>query len=380
MERGKRQVNYVFKKREKKFADFYEDDFTGKSLEGIITSVSSNSEIFVPCFSQCPGGTLETLYGVDQDSAFLDSLSPESMVSMAKTKTGSKRLQQCIAKSRPEEIEKIVSAVAPSMGELMTDLYGNYMCQTLVQSCSSSQRLALLSGMRTTIIKIASNSRGTHALQNLISLSNLAEEENIYQQCFSGRVLELSRDPNASHVIQRLLMTLKNKYFIIKEILGHVKELAMDKLGLCVIKKCVRDPQIFNEILEHCLVLMQDPYGNYAVQSVLETWKEECAFEFISSIQNKTAQLCIQKYASNVMEKAMKIENVRLAIVRELINEGKLDLLLGSQYGCYVMRTAALESDRRAREELAQAISLIAPKLFNAKLQTQWDEIMANLR
>lgn len=380
MERGKKQANYTFKKREKKPTDFYEDDFTGKSLEGINTSVSSHSDIYMPCYSQCIGGSIENLYGLDQDSLFLDSLSSENIVFMAKTKAGSKRLQQCIAKSRPEEIEKIVSSVAPNMGELMVDLYGNYMCQTLVQSCSSCQRLALLSGMRGSVINIARNSRGTHALQNLISIANLAEEEAIYQQCFSGHILALSKDPNASHVIQRLLMTVKNKYFVIKEILGRVKELAMDKLGLCVIKKCVKDPQIFNEILEHCLVLMQDPYGNYAVQNVLETWKEECAFEFISSIQGKTAQLCIQKYASNVMEKAMKIENIRQAIIRELINEAKLDLLLGSQYGCYVIRTAAIESDRNARLEMAEAISLVAPKLHNAKLQSQWDEIMSNLR
>ncbi|OMJ81818.1 hypothetical protein SteCoe_17640 [Stentor coeruleus] len=380
MDRFRKQANYTIKKRENKPNEFYEDDFTGKSLEGITTSVSSHSEIYTPCYSQCIGGSIENLYGPDQDSMFLDSLSSENIAAMAKTKTGSKRLQQCIAKSRPEEIEKIVTSVAPYMGDLMIDLYGNYMCQTLVQSCSSSQRLALLSGMKNSIIRIACNSRGTHALQNLISIANLPDEENIYQQCFQGHIFELSKDPNSSHVIQRLLMTVKNKYFIIKEILGRVKDLAMDKLGLCVIKKCIKDPQIFNEILEHCLVLMQDPYGNYAVQNVLETWKEECAFEFISSIQSKTAQLCIQKYASNVMEKAMKIENIRQAIIRELINEGKLDLLLGSQYGCYVMRTAAMESDRLARVELSQAISLVAPKLHNAKLQAQWDEIMANLR
>jgi hypothetical protein len=197
---------------------------------------------------------------------------------MAKTQSGSKKLQQMISKSRPEEIEKIVETVAEFMGELMTDKYGNYMCQTLVQSCSASQRLKLLQGMRSHLIRIACDSKGTHALQNLIALSNLSEEELIYQQSFAGSVVRLCKDLNASHVVQRLLVTVKNSYFVVKEIVGHVKELAMDKHGLCVIKKCCKNPQIFNEVLENCLILMQDPYGNYAIQVILEIWREECAF------------------------------------------------------------------------------------------------------
>ena len=378
MERGKKQVGYILKKREKKQADCVEDEFIGRSFEVISTGVSSHSDTFQHCHSQYIPTISDSVY--DPDSVFFETVSQEALNLMARNKTGSKKLQQLIAKSRPEEIEKIVNAVAPHMGELMIDSYGNYMCQTLVQSCSSFQRLELLAGMKDSLIKIACNSRGTHALQNLISIANLGEEENIYQMSFQGSIVELSKEINASHVIQRLMVTVKNKHFIIKEILGHVRELSMDKLGLCVIKKCVKDPQIFNEILEHCMILMQDPYGNYAVQNVLETWKEECAFEFASSIQGKTAQLCIQKYASNVMEKAMKIENIREAIVRELISENKLDLLLGSPYGCYVLRTAASQSDRNAKEILASAISTATPKLHNSKLQAQWDEIMFNLR
>ena len=366
------------KKHGKKY-DFSESESNTKSVDGIKSTFSSHSEVFYP--SNYPQSSyIEYGNSGDLDFAYINSLSPENLNLTARTKAGSKKLQQVIARSRPEEIEKIVEAISEYMGELMIDPYGNYMCQTLVQSCSASQRLKLLTGMKTSMIMISCNPRGTHALQNLIALSNLAEEESIYKQCFEGQIVRLSKDLNSSHVIQRLLVTVRNKHFIIKEILGHVCELSMDKLGLCVIKKCTKDPQIFTEILGHNLVLMQDPYGNYAVQNVLEMWKEECAFEFVSSIQGKTAQLCIQKYASNVMEKAMTIDTIRSAIIHELINEHKLDLLLGSPYGCYVLRTAALESDRPAKDELAEAMNSQNLKLHSAKLQAQWDEIFSNLK
>lgn len=363
----------------KKYSVPSNQNFASISVDGISTAFSSNSEVFHPSIGLYQSGYIEVTGSGDLDQYSLEPLNLQNLSNFARTKTGSKKLQQVVAKSRPEEIDEIVQAVSSSMGELMVDIYGNYMCQTLVQSCSAAQRLKLLSGMKDSLIKIACDCKGTHALQNLIALANLNEEEAIYQQSFVGHIVRLSKHPNASHVIQRLLVTVKNTYFIIKELLGHVRELSMDKLGLCVIKKCTKDPQIFMEILGDCLILMQDPYGNYAVQNVLETWREECGFEFCSSIQNKAAQLCIQKYASNVLEKAMKIEIIRKAIIRELINDNKLDLLLGSPYGCYVLRTAALESDYEEKSELRNALSQIAQRLHNTKLQIQWDEIISNL-
>lgn len=376
MDPGKKFPNFYPKKYGKKHDP--EIDFSTRSVDGISTSFSSHSEVFTPY--SCQSGYIEANTSADFDFSSIDSLSPDSLSTSACTKAGSKRLQMIISRSRPEEIDKIVLALTEHIGELMVDQYGNYMCQTLMQSCSAAQRLKLLTGMKKSMVKIACNAKGTHALQILIALANLPEEENIYQECFQGQIVRLSKDLYSSHVIQRLLVTVRNRHFVIKEILGNVTELAMDKLGLCVIKKCTKDPQIFTEILGNCLVLMQDPYGNYAVQNVLETWKEECAFEFTSSIQSKTAQLCIQKYASNVMEKAMIIENIRRAILQELIRDDKLDLLLGSPYGCYVLRTAALESDRSAKSELAAALHNKTLKLHNAKLQAQWDEILTNLR
>lgn len=65
-------------------------------------------------------------------------------------------------------------------------------------------------------------------------------------------------------------MTLKNTGFIVNQLLGNVVELATDKLGLCVMKKCATNPFIINEAIENLLILIQDPYGNYLIQHMLE--------------------------------------------------------------------------------------------------------------
>ncbi len=49
-----------------------------------------------------------------------------------------------MVKGSHETVNKIIGEAIKGMGQLMTNKYGNYFCQKMVQSCSSSQRLELL--------------------------------------------------------------------------------------------------------------------------------------------------------------------------------------------------------------------------------------------
>ncbi|CAG9317960.1 unnamed protein product [Blepharisma stoltei] len=364
----------------------FPEDFIGRSWDGTnnTTRSSSRSDLIHASVSQCLSGILDEEPSLSYSEEF-DPNNPDFEFSitnvpfLCRSKSGSKRAQQFIARSRPEEIEHIVEVVSPHLGELMSDLYGNYMCQTLFQSCSARQRLTLLNGMKDDLISVSKNPRGTHSLQTVIRLASLPEEEAVYQRAFQGHIVRLSMETNASHVIQSLLSTLKNRHFIIREIVGHIRELALDKLGLCVIKKCVNDPQVFNELLGQAIVLMQDPYGNYALQHMIDTWQEECSFQIINCIKGKVVQLCIQKYSSNVMEKCLKEERMRREIINELIAGGKIQVLLGCPYGCYVLRTAALEAEPELREGLRRAITAVIPQIHQKKLKPRWDEILSYL-
>lgn len=69
------------------------------------------------------------------------------------------------------------------------------------------------------------------------------------------------------------------------------------------------------EVIENALFLMQHPFGNYVVQLIIEGWGDEVAFDLYSVIKGKVAQLCLQKFSSNVVEKAVKTELLRDLIV-----------------------------------------------------------------
>jgi Pumilio-family RNA binding repeat len=338
-------------------------------------------------FLDSPNPSQERMSTAHSDASFSgtsNTTQSEKLKDLSKfypnSKASSKKLQQLIAKSRPEELGKIIESISPIISDLMMDMYGNYMCQTLFHNCSAGQRLQLLTAMRGNLIDVAFHPRGTHALQNLIAMTSLKEEETIYREEFQGRLVEMSVDNNASHIVQRLLVTVNNRYFIIREILGRVEELSKDKLGVCVIKKCCNDPEIMNEILGSCLILIQHPYGNYAVQSILEIWREEVAHEFMSAIHGRVLQLCLQKYASNVIEKAIKIESIRSSILKELEIGQKIEEIIGNQYGCYVLRTLALECDSESKTELLQVFKQATSKVHSQKLKPLWQEILDNLK
>lgn len=318
-----------------------------------------------------------------QSMTNLDHMIPDFPIdifkSIPKNKTTSKIMQQIISKAQPDELNQIIENLLPNISEFMADIYGNYICQTLFHNCSANHRLRILTALRNSIVEIAYNSRGTHALQNLIAMMNLREEEEIYQNEFKGKIVQMSKDLNASHVVQRLLVTVHNRYFITREIKGHVEELATDKLGVCVVKKCCNDPQIMSEILGGSLMLMQHPYGNYALQTVIDMWKEEAAHEFLSAIQGRSSQLCLQKYSSNVMEHVLKVENIRKSILKELISNCKITELLLSQYGSYVLRTAAEYCEKEFKVELLAIIKMAAADMHNIKLKPLWEEIVNKL-
>jgi hypothetical protein len=62
----------------------------------------------------------------------------------AKTQKGSRNLQKLLNKIDPEELDIILEKVKKRFPELMADVYGNYFCQKLIQSCSAEQRMFIL--------------------------------------------------------------------------------------------------------------------------------------------------------------------------------------------------------------------------------------------
>jgi len=84
---------------------------------------------------------------------------------------------------------------------------------------------------------------------------------------------------------------------------------------------------------------MQDAYGNYVVQYVLDVCSDEDVHSVCESIIGKVNLLAIQKFRSNVMEKCLDrcTDCVREVYLTELSNSERIRELMMDPFGNYVI-------------------------------------------
>jgi hypothetical protein len=117
-------------------------------------------------------------------------------------------------------------------------------------------------------------------MQSLIQLMNMEEEELTLEQALREHIISLCFDPNGTHVLQKVLLTIKIEKldYIFFGCFDKLVELSLDANGLCVVKKIIskfstlpgKRKLLIDKISENCVQLVQSPYGNYAVQQSID--------------------------------------------------------------------------------------------------------------
>ncbi len=105
-------------------------------------------------------------------------------------------------------------------------------------------------------------------------------------------------------------------------------EIATHRHGCCVLQRCIdfatpsQKKALVEVISTHALVLSQDAFGNYVVQYVLDMGHAEASTAVITRLAGHFAELSMQKFSSNVVEKCLKLAGVdqqREAIIKEMV-------------------------------------------------------------
>lgn len=165
---------------------------------------------------------------------------------------------------------------------------------------------------------------------------------------FHHNVLSCIHDQNGNHVIQKCIEVMNNKAkraresgddakadffseqidFVVDDVLGNTASLSCHPYGCRVLQR----------ILEHCIdskktaaldeiskchkTLLDDQYGNYVIQHVLQFGRQEDRESILHIVvENGLLSLSKQKFASNVVEKLLKYgtPEQRKAVVREML-------------------------------------------------------------
>ena len=162
-------------------------------------------------------------------------------------------------------------------------------------------------------------------------------------------VLTCIQDQNGNHVMQKIIEVISVKanqvegisgdyglansmamriQFIVDDVLSNVKALCCHPYGCRVLQRMLEHCVLFQKSatldgIRHChKALLDDQYGNYVIQHVLQYGRESDRDSLLNIVvENDLLKLSRQKFASNVVEKLLKYgnSNQRNKIVREML-------------------------------------------------------------
>ncbi|KAK4791556.1 hypothetical protein SAY86_031969 [Trapa natans] len=270
---------------------------------------------------------------------------------MAKDQQGCRLLQRKISEGGRKDVEKVFVEIIDHIVELMTDPFGNYLVQKLLEVCNEDQQTRILQVItRNTadLTRISCDMHGTRVVQKVIETLKTPEQISIVVNSLKPCIIILMKNSNGTHVAQRCLQHLLPEYglFLFDVAAEYCVELATDRHGCCVLQKCLnysfgnQRRRLIHEITSNALVLSQDPFGNYVVQFIFELDVPHATNEILDQLEGNFADLSMQKYSSNVVEKCLEYAGVerRTSIIRELIGDPRLDQIMQDPFGNYVIQ------------------------------------------
>ncbi|VVA92164.1 unnamed protein product [Arabis nemorensis] len=271
---------------------------------------------------------------------------------MAKDQHGCRYLQRIVEDGTVLDAMIIFNEVIPHVVELMMDPFGNYLIQKLLHVCNEQQRTQIILTVTSEprqLIRISLNAYGTRVLQRLVESIKTRNQISMVKSALRPGFLTLIRDLNGNHVIQRCLecLSTEDNQFIFDNATKFCIDIATHRHGCCVLQKCIaystgqRREKLITEISRNSLFLAQDPYGNYAVQFVIELREFSAISMVLAQLKGHYVELSMQKFSSHLVERCLThCPESRPQIVLELISVPHFDHLIQDPYANFVIQAA----------------------------------------
>lgn len=301
---------------------------------------------------------------------------------LAKDQHGCRVLQRILDEKDAEMYNLIFDEVFERINELMTDPFGNYLCQKLMEYASEQNRVRVLAKVANDLVAISLNIHGTRVIQKILEHISGQEEISIVVKALGTSVVTLTKDLNGNHVIQRCLHHMPppssadsqtqgqqsaDNQFIYNSIAVNIVSVATHKHGCCVLQRCIdyatprQKTLLTKSVIQHALELVQDAFGNYVVQYIMDFGTSaQIVSKVYEGLEGSIGNLAVQKFSSNVVEKCLEQgdEKVREAIIGELIDPDRLPRLIQDPYANYVIQKALGVSKK---EKFQQMVKVIRP-------------------
>jgi hypothetical protein len=240
------------------------------------------------------------------------------MYDISRTSGGSSFLQACLKDKECDRFEVIYSELHPHFAELLLDSHGCYVMRSLMEKMSMDQMKDILQ-----------------------TLTN--DEQLIYSLC--------THSLHTRRIVQYLLETIRVECcpVIVDVMVKQCREIATTQQGCIAMQRvmdCATDEQnapLYAKIYENLMEFSHDPFANYVIQYILEKGDKAATSQQVwSQFQGQVTPLACNKFASNVVEKALHhtTPEVQHLIVSELYSNTAefLQGMLQDSFGNYIVQ------------------------------------------
>ena len=304
-----------------------------------------------------------------------------------KNHKGSKIFQKYLKSTLSDEVLHLIYIeLSPNLEELIINPYGNYFCKKFFTYLNEEDRIDFLKTISKSLIKLSSDSIGTYPIQTIIEHLSSKYEKMIIISGIKDGFEDLIYDPFGCHVLEKLLVCFEDEYilFIYSYIFEKFLYIANNNNGICIIKKILTfthkkklHEKIKNIVKENAIYLVQQPYGNFVIQIIVEHWRDYR--DIINLFKGQFFKLSLEKYASNVIERCIeKDEEILNQYIDEIINSNYIYDVMKSNYGNYVIQKAIKLAKGKYKNKFVFTAAKEINKLNDNKLIQKWKSILAS--
>ena len=291
---------------------------------------------------------------------------------LSKDQAGCRFLQEKLEKEPEIATKFFYEAILPYILPLVKDPFGNYLIQKLCKTLDDIKIRKILEIISPTILDIGSNSHGTRVIQQIINYLNTKELLNYFIEIIKPFIIPLLKELNGTHIIQKLLTEHpESGESINKIIVDNCSSLATHRHGCCVLQKFLDGPykklrnDLIQNLINNCLVLITDQFGNYVIQTVLLLNNKKTSSEIAMKIAGNVPYYSKHRYSSNVVEKCFDFcgEEEKKIFVEKLSPPEIFEELILDDHGNYVIQKALYYAEGKIKENMLKNIIPLIPKI-----------------
>ena len=362
----------------------YQQNMTKYPMVNQNSQMSFNSQTIQNTLNTSEGSIGNQSAGSKKKSKKIKRLDPSAYVNvpleelasnifiLAKDQGGCRYLQKLLDEDPQGTTKVLYQPLIENILKLVNDPFGNYLIQKMFASMSQEQLHQIIYIFSPHFYDIGANPHGTRVLQQLINHLSSPFLIEFFLTVMTPYIVVLLKELNGTHVVQKFAFDYPQYApFVNKIIVENSPSLATHRHGCCVIQKYLETSQgemlrlLLEKLVNNCLLLIVDQFGNYVIQSILLMNNRECGNAIAMRITENVCYYAKHKYSSNVVEKCFDYCDgiVRQKLIFSLMRPEAVHDLILDEHGNYVIQKVLACVDQETQKIMLSQIVPLFDKL-----------------